>query len=113
MLEKYDVYEWVDEVPVGAKVIDTKWMLKEKREKDANDPKRFTARLTARGFTQRPGIDFGDTYAPVCQEESWQVFICLALTCNMVIGQFDIEGAFLNGPLEEVLFVKDQHATGN
>ena len=47
MLEKYDVYEWVDEVPVGAKVIDTKWVLKEKREKDANDPKRFNARLTA------------------------------------------------------------------
>jgi len=35
MLEKYDVYEWVDEVPVGAKVIDTKWVLKEKREKDS------------------------------------------------------------------------------
>jgi len=31
----------------------------------------------------------------------------------MVMGQFDIEGAFLNGPLEEVLYVKDQHATGN
>jgi len=51
MLEKYDVYEWVDEVLVGAKVIDTKWVLKEKREKDANDPKRFKTRLTARGFT--------------------------------------------------------------
>ena len=39
--------------------------------------------------------------------------ICLALTHNMVMGQFDIEGAFLNRPLEEVLYVKDQHATGN
>jgi len=36
MLEKQDVYEWADEVPVGAKVINTKWVLKEKREKDAN-----------------------------------------------------------------------------
>ena len=33
MLEKYDVYEWVDEVPVGAKVIDTKWVQRKKEKK--------------------------------------------------------------------------------
>ena len=64
-LEKYDVYEWVDEMLVGAKVIDTKWVLKQKREKDANDPKHFEARLTVRGFTQQPGIDFSNTYVLV------------------------------------------------
>ena len=55
-----------------------------------DDPKRFKARLTARGFTQRPGIDFGNTYAPVCREESWRILICLALTRNIVVGQFEL-----------------------
>ena len=64
-MECYGVYEWVDEVPAGAKVIDTKWVLREKEERPADK-----ARLTARGFTQRPGIAYHDTYAPVCREES-------------------------------------------
>jgi len=69
LLGKYDVYE--------SKVIDTKWVLKGKEEKAPDDPRHFKARLTARGFTRRPGIDFGDTYAPVCREESWRIWICL------------------------------------
>ena len=38
-LEKYGVFEWVDEVPAGKKAIDTKWVLKEKEERHWNDPK--------------------------------------------------------------------------
>ena len=111
-LQRYSVYEWVDEVPAGAKVVDTKWVLREKEEKSSEDPKRYKVRLTARGFTQRAGIDYHETYAPVCREESWRILICLALARNMLVRQFDIEGAFLNGPLQEVLYVKDVHATG-
>jgi len=66
----------VDEVPEGGKV--TGWVVKEKDDKPADDPKKFKAGLTAQGFTQRPGIDFHGTSAPVCREESWQILICLA-----------------------------------
>ena len=111
-LERYGVYEWVDAVPAGAKVVDTKWVLREKEEKSPEDPKRYKVRLTARGFTQRAGIDYHETYASVCREESWRILICLALARNMLVRQFDIEGAFLNGPLQEILYVKDVHATG-
>ena len=75
-------------MPEGKRVVDTKWVLKEKEEKDPQDPKRFTARLTARGFTQRPGIDSNQTYAPVCREESWRILIIVALTRNMIIRQW-------------------------
>lgn len=44
-LERYGVYEWIDEVPAGAKVVDTKWVLREKEEKLPEDPKRYKARL--------------------------------------------------------------------
>jgi len=51
-LKNYGIYEWVDHVPEGKRVINTKWVLREKEEKTLEDPKRFKARLTARGFTQ-------------------------------------------------------------
>lgn len=102
----------MDYVPEGKRVVDTKWVLKEKKEKDKNDPKRFKARLTARGFTQRPGINFHQTYTLVCREESWHILIVLAFTRDLILRQYDIEGAFLNGPIQEELYVRDLHATG-
>ena len=113
LLDKYGVYKWIDAVPAGGKIIDTKWVVREKEEKAVSDPKRYKARLTARGFTQRAGIDYHDTYAPVCRAESWRLLICCGLKDRMVIRQYDIERAFLNGPLQEELYVKDTHATGD
>ena len=112
-LERYEVYECVNEVPAGAKVIDTKWVLRKKEEKSLEDLKRYKARLTARGFTLYIGRDYDihGTYAPLCREESWCIPICLALARNILVRQFDIEGAFLNGPLQEILYGKDAHAT--
>jgi len=77
------------------------------------DPKRCKARLTARGFTQRPGRDFDQTYALVCREESWRILLIISLTRGMRVRQYDIEGAFLNGLLKEELYVRDIHATGH
>lgn len=112
-LERYKVFSWVDKVPPGKKSIDTKWVLKEKLEKEKDDPKRFKARLTARGFTQRKGIDYFATYAPVAREETWRLAISIALSSKLIIEVADIEGAFLNGPLEEELYIQDPHATGH
>jgi len=112
LLDKYQVYKWVDKVPVGGKIIDTIWVMHEKGEKAPSNPNRYKARLTVRGFTKWAGIDYHDTYAPVCREESWRLLICNGLKDKVVIRQYDIEGAFLNGPLQEDLYVKDAHATG-
>ena len=113
-LEKYGVYEWVDNVPAGAKIVDTKWVVRIKEEKPLHDPKRFKARLTARGFSQRAGVDYDihGTYAPVCREESWRLLITISLKEEMTTKQYDIEAAFLNGELTEELYVKDPHVTG-
>lgn len=111
-LEKYGVIEWVDQVPEGKKIVDTKWVLLEKEERPKENKKQYKARLTARGFTQRSGIDYDETYAPVCREETWRILICMSLRDNLVMRQFDVEAAFLNGPLEEEIYVKDKHATG-
>jgi len=113
LLDKYQVYKWVNKVPVGGKIIDTKWVMCEKEGKALPDPKRYKARITARGFTRWAGIDYHDTYAPVCREESWRLLICIGLKDKMVIRQYAIEGAFLNGPLQEDLYVRDAHATGD
>lgn len=104
-LKRYGVFEWVDAVPDGKKVIDTKWVLREKEERNYSDPKRCKARLIARGFTQREGIDYSHTYAPVAREETWRIAISIALANQLIIERADIEGAFLNGLLEEELYI--------
>ena len=53
----------MDEVPVGAKIVDTKSVLRVKEQKSPEDPKPDKARLTARGFPQGPGIDNHETYS--------------------------------------------------
>ena len=57
-------------------------------------------------------MDFEQHYAPVCREESWRILIIVALNRNMITRQYDIEGVFLNGPIQEEQYVRVIHATG-
>ena len=61
------------------------------------------ARLTARCFMQRQGVDYEQTFAPVSQMSSMRVFLSLVVVLNLHTYQLDIKTAFLNAPLEEVL----------
>jgi hypothetical protein len=58
---------------------------------------KYKARLVARGFSQQPGVDFEETYAPVSQQSSLRVFLTIAGSLQMPVFQADIEGAYLNG----------------
>jgi hypothetical protein len=62
---------------------------------------RFKARLTAKGFTQRKGIDYDNTYAPTARFESICIVFCLATIHDWEIIGFDVENAFAEGPLLE------------
>ena len=67
---------------------------------------KFKARLVIQGFKQREGIDFSDTYAPVARISSIRLLIALAAINNLVIHQMDVKTAFLNGILEEKVYMK-------
>ncbi|CAB0004910.1 unnamed protein product [Nesidiocoris tenuis] len=67
---------------------------------------RRKARLVARGFTQEYGVDYNETYAPVSRLSSLHMIMALAVQHDMEIIQMDVETAYLNGELEETIFME-------
>ena len=63
-------------------------------------------RVVAQGFSQRPGIDYTDTFAPVCRYASLRSFIAQAAQLELTIRQLDVKVAFLNATLDEEVYVK-------
>ncbi|GJZ79343.1 retrovirus-related pol polyprotein from transposon TNT 1-94 [Tanacetum coccineum] len=63
------------------------------------------ARLVARGYRQKKGMDFKESFAPVARLEAIRIFITFATHMNMVVYQMDVKTAFLNGILCEEVYV--------
>ena len=92
-------------LPSGHRAIGCKWVLKAKRNAQGAIVK-YKARLVAKGFAQRYGIDYEETYAPVCRIGSIRVLIALAAHFDWEIHHMDVTSAFLNGDLEEVVYMQ-------
>ena len=88
------------EPPPGVNIVGSKWVFKAKKDAEGNVARK-KARLIAQGFSQIPGIDYFDTYAPVAQLASIQTILALAARNDMELHQIDIKGAYLNGKLNE------------
>ncbi|GKC06510.1 zinc finger, CCHC-type containing protein [Tanacetum coccineum] len=97
---------WVlSDLPPGCKPLGCKWIFKWKMKVDGTIDK-FKARLVIQGFRQKEGINYFDTYSPVSQISTIRLLIALATTYNLMIHQMDVKIAFLNGDLEEVVYMK-------
>jgi len=81
-------------------LIGSKRVFKEKRDG------RFRARLVCLGFSQIPGVDFSDNYAPVGSDITFRVIMVLRLIYNLHAVLLDIETAFLYGKLEEEIYME-------
>ncbi|CAI0444864.1 unnamed protein product, partial [Linum tenue] len=66
---------------------------------------RYKARLVAKGFHQRPGVDYHDTYSPVLKPVTVRTVFTIALSHSWPILQFDVNNAFLQGPLQKEVFM--------
>jgi hypothetical protein len=66
---------------------------------------RQKARLVAKGFLQREGIDYGEVFAPVTRMETIRLVIAIANFNDWPMYQMDVKSAFLNGPIDEEVFV--------
>ncbi|BES94054.1 Hydra magnipapillata [Nesidiocoris tenuis] len=79
-------------------------VLKEKFNADGT-LERKKARLVARGFTQRPNVDFAETYAPVAKLSSIRLLLGIAAEKGLMVSQMDVITAYLNGDLDEDVYM--------
>jgi len=93
------------EMPNGAKAIGCKWVFKTKRDSLGNI-ERYMARLVAKEFTQKEGIDYTKTFSPVSKKDYLRIILALVAHFDLELQQMDVKIAFLNGDLEEEVYMK-------
>lgn len=93
------------ELPPGANAIGSRWVFKTKRD-ETGSIARYKARFVAQGFSQLANRDYFDTYAPVAKLSSIRVILALAAPRDWELDNMDVDTAFLQSPVEEVIFVK-------
>ncbi|RVW68568.1 Retrovirus-related Pol polyprotein from transposon RE1 [Vitis vinifera] len=102
-LEKNGTWE-VMTLPRGKKPVGCKWVFKVKYKVDGT-VERYKARLVAKGFSQTYDIDYIETFALMAKLNTIRVLLSLAANLDWPLHQFDIKNAFLNGELEEEVFM--------
>jgi hypothetical protein len=89
--------------PPGANVVTGKWIFKLKLHADGS-LERYKARYVLRGFTQRPGVDFDETFSPVVKPATIRTVLTLAMARDWPVHQLDVTNAFLHGTLTETVY---------
>nr|GEZ38176.1 retrovirus-related Pol polyprotein from transposon TNT 1-94 [Tanacetum cinerariifolium] len=101
--DRLDVWELVDR-PLYTNIINLKWLWKNKRDEE-NTVIRNKSRLVAKGYAQKEGVNFEESFAPVARLEAVRLFIAYAAQESFTIYQMDVKTAFLYGPLKEEVHV--------
>ena len=103
-MQSHEVYDLVPPPP-GAHVIGSQWVFRVKLHSDGSVDK-YKARLVALGNRQKQGIDFGEVFAPVIGHDTVRCLLSLAATLDLEVHHVDIKTAFLNGTLDEQVYMR-------
>ncbi|CAI7913213.1 unnamed protein product [Closterium sp. NIES-54] len=93
------------DLPKGRKTVGIKWLLKKKLRLDGTVEK-YKARLVAKGFSQRFGIDYDNTYAPVGSYTTVRVLLSIAAAMDLYLLQLDVKNAFLHGTIDHEIYMQ-------
>ncbi|PKI36228.1 hypothetical protein CRG98_043380, partial [Punica granatum] len=104
MIEKNGTWQLTDRPP-DRKVIGVKWVYRTKLNPDGSVNK-LKARLVVKGYAQVWGIDYSETFAPVARLDTIRLLLAIAAQKSWKIFQLDVKSAFLNGVLEEEIYVE-------
>jgi hypothetical protein len=91
-------------------VVGTKWVLRNKQD-EHGVVTRNKARLVAKGYAQVAGLDFEETFAPVARLESIHILLAYVAQHSFKLFKMDIKSAFLNGPINEEVYVEQPLAS--
>jgi len=89
--------------PSRSNVVTGKWVFKHKFKADGS-LERYKARYVLRGFTQRPGIDYDETFSPVVKPATVWTVLSLSVSRKWPVHQLDVKNAFLHGHLSETVY---------
>ncbi|GIZ47373.1 hypothetical protein CKM354_001046600 [Cercospora kikuchii] len=96
---------WTEVVPPkGANLVTSKWVFDVKRSISGAIEK-FKARLVARGFSQKFGVDFQETFAPTVRHDTLRVFMAVVCEKDLELHQVDVNNAFTESTLQEEIFM--------
>jgi histone deacetylase 1/2 len=90
--------------PSDVTVIGCKWVYKLKHKADGSID-RYKARLVAKGYNQTHGLDYFETFSPVVKTATIRIILTLALSFKWELRQLDMHNAFLNGDLQEQVYM--------
>ena len=104
VLKKNGTWKLLD-LPKGKQPVGCKWIFTVKYKSDGR-VERYKTRLVAKGFTQTYGIDYQETFAHVAKLHTMRVLLSLAVNLDWTLQQLDVKNAFLNGDLENEVYMK-------
>ena len=104
-MRKRGVFGPIIRTPHDIKPVGYKWVFVRKRNENG-EVVRYKARLVAQRFSQRPGIDYEETYSPVVDATTFRFLISLAVREGLDLRLMDVVTAYLYGPLDNEIYMK-------
>ncbi|RVX20652.1 Retrovirus-related Pol polyprotein from transposon TNT 1-94 [Vitis vinifera] len=92
------------ELPKGIKTIGCKWIFKTKHDSKGN-VERYKTRLVAKGYTQKEGINYKETFSPISKKDFLRIVMTLVAHFDLELHQMDVKTAFLNDDLHEEVYM--------
>lgn len=94
------------DLPPGSNIVSTRWVYDIKLNSDMETIKRYKARLVARGFTQRYGVDYEEIFAPTMNIKTMRILLALAARDGVEVMQYDVSNAFLHASLDYDVYIE-------
>ena len=86
-------------------MVTSKWLYKIKHATN-NNIEKYKERFVARGFSQKEGVDYEETFAPIARYTSIRTTLAIAAKMGWKLHQMNIKTTFLNGVIEEEVYVE-------
>lgn len=103
-IRRNETWELV-QLPESRKTLGVKWVYRTKLKQNG-EVEKYKARLVVKGYKQKYGVDYEEIFAPVTRLETVRLLLALAAQNDWKVHQMDVKSAFLNGYLEEEIYVE-------